>query len=126
MAGTLGRRRIARLTVPWHLSGPGLELRLVRLLDLSADGARIEHLEPLHEGVGCMVDLPPALGRLRLTGRIVWTGLRGGEHTLEGDLRLHYQSGLAFTGVTREQQAALARALDVLIAEGEGRTRPRP
>lgn len=126
MAGMRECGRIARLAVPWHLSGTGLELRLVRLLDLSADGARIEHLEPLHEGMGCIIDLSPALRRLRLTGRVVWTGLRGGEQTLEGEQRLHYQSGLVFTGVTHEQQAALARALERLTAEGEGKARPQP
>jgi hypothetical protein len=68
----------------------------------------------------------PALGRLRLTGRVVWSGLRGGEQTLEGEQRLHFQSGLAFTEVTREQQAALACALERLIAEGEGKARPQP
>ena len=84
MADTSDRRSVARLTVPLHLSGPGLELRLVRLLDLSPEGARIEHLEPLREGVVCVVDLPPTLGRLRLTGRVVWTGVRGGEQNLAG------------------------------------------
>jgi hypothetical protein len=56
------RAWLGRQTVPWHLSGPELELRLVRLLDLSPDGARIEHLELLHEGVGCIVDLRPPSG----------------------------------------------------------------
>jgi PilZ domain-containing protein len=123
MADTSERRRVARLTVPLHLSGPGLELRLVRLLDLSPEGARIEHLEPLREGVVCVVDLPPALGRLRLSGRVVWTGVRGGEQTLEGERRLHYQSGLAFTGVTHDQQAVLARGMETLKAERDATDR---
>ncbi len=119
MPETTDRRRVARLTVPWHLSGPGLELRLVRLLDLSLEGARIEHIEALREGVICFVDLPPALGRPRLTGRVVWTGLRGGEQTLEGERRLIYQSGLAFTDLSLDQRAALARAVEKLKAETE-------
>jgi len=114
MAKPPERRRVARLTVPWHLTGPGAELRLVRLLDLSAEGARIEHSEHLHEDLVCYVDLPPALGRLRLTGRVVWTRLHKGEQTLEGDKHVYYQSGLAFIGVTREQQAGLAAALAIL------------
>jgi hypothetical protein len=108
------RRRVARITVPWHLSGPGLELRLARIIDLSPAGARIEHLEPLREGVSCVIDLPPTLGRIRLMGRVVWTGIRGGEQTLDGERRLHYQSGVAFIEVTPEQQAGVERALDVL------------
>ena len=77
MAETSDRRGVARLTVPRQLRGPELELHLVHLLDLSVLGARIEHLEPMHEGVECQLDLPPALCRVRLTGRIVWTRLRG-------------------------------------------------
>ena len=108
------RRRVARLTVPRHLTGPGLELRLVRLLELSAEGARIEHSEHLREGLVCYVDLPPALGRIRLTGRVVWTRLHRGEQTFDGDARVYHQSGLAFVGITPEQRGALAVALTIL------------
>jgi hypothetical protein len=107
-------RRVARITIPSHLSAFELELRLVRLLDLSSEGARIEHPEHLHEGLVCFVDLPPALGRIRLTGRVVWTRLHKGEQTFEGDKRVYYQSGLVFTGITPEQQTALAAALEIL------------
>jgi hypothetical protein len=114
MVETPDRRRIARLTVPWHLTGPGLELRLGRLLDLSPMGARIEHPDLLHEGVVCFVDLPPALGRLRLTGKVVWTRLHKAGKTFEGDKHRSYQSGLAFEEITPEQRAALAVALEIL------------
>ena len=120
------RRRVARITIPWHLSGFELELRLVRLLDLSLDGARIEHLEHLHEGVVCFIDLPPALGRVRLTGRVVWTRLHKGEQTLEGERHRYYQSGISFTGVTAEQQTALAASLEKLRAESDAPDRERP
>ncbi len=123
MAETPDRRSVARLTVPRNLRGPELELHLVHLLDLSALGARIEALEPLREGGVCYVELPTALGSVRLTGRIVWTAVRGSEQTLEGDRRLHYQSGLTFTGLTPEQQTALAGALDMLQAEWDSQER---
>jgi hypothetical protein len=114
MAKTPDQRRVARVTVPRHLSDGELELHLVRLLDLSALGARIEHLEPMREGVVCYVDLPPALKRIRLTGRVVWTGARPSEQTLDGERRRFHQSGIEFTGLTPEQQAALAAALETL------------
>ena len=116
MTETSDRRRVARLTVPRHLSGPELELHLVHLLDLSPLGARVETLEPLREGSVCYVDLPPALGRVRLTGRIVWTGIRGSEQTLEGVRRWYHESGIEFTGLTPEQQTAVAAALATLQA----------
>jgi hypothetical protein len=110
------RRRSARLFVPRHLGGLELELRQVHLLDLSATGARIEHRGHLHEGLVCFVDLPRPFGRLRLTGRVVWTRLHKGEQTLDGDKHLYYQSGLAFTGITPEQQSALADVLETFRA----------
>lgn len=64
----------------------------------------------------CYLDLSPALGALRLTGQVVWTRLQGTEQTLEGDRRSHYESGIEFTGVTPEQQAGLAAALETLQA----------
>ena len=109
-------RRVARLTVPRHLRGGELELHLAHVLDLSPLGARITHLAPLHEGVVCYVDLPPALGRVRLTGRVVWTRLRGTEQTLEGERRCQHESGIEFTNLTPDQQTALVAALATLQA----------
>jgi len=117
MVETPDRRRVARISVPRHLTGPDLELRLVRLLELSSEGASIEHPEHLHEGLVCYVDLPPALGRLRLTGRVVRTRLHKSEQTFEGNKRVFYQSGLAFVGITSEQQTALEAALEILRKE---------
>jgi len=108
---TPDRRREARLTVSQQLKGTGLERRLVRLVDLSATGARIEHTDPVSEGLVCDMDLPPALGRGRLKGRVVWTRL---QQTFEGDTHRSYQSGLVFLGLTPEQQAKLANALQIL------------
>jgi hypothetical protein len=114
---TPDRRCVARLTIPWqHFTRPGLELRPVRLLDLSSLGVRIEHAEPLHEGVVCYADLPPALGRASLTARVVWTKLHKAEQTFEGDKHRYYQSGLVFVGLTPEQQQKLAVALQTLKA----------
>jgi len=124
MAETSDRRRAARLTVARHLRGSELELHLVRLLDLSPTGARIEHLEPMRQGGMCHLDLPPAFGRGRLTGRVVWTEVRGSEQTLEGDRRFHHESGLEFEGSTPEQRAALATALETLRAASEAPDHP--
>ncbi len=111
---TPDRRQIARLSVPWHLTGAGLERRLGRLVDLSSTGARIEHADPVYEGLVCDVDLPPALGRGRLKGRVVWTKLHKRLQTFEEETRVLYQTGLAFVDITPEQREALAAALRIL------------
>ena len=90
---------------------------MVRLLDLSTLGVRIEHAKPLHEGVVCHVDLPPNLGRASLTGQVVWNRPHKREPTVEGDTRLAYQSGLIFIRLSPEQQAKLADALYILKTE---------
>ena len=128
MTGMSERRRDARLFVPRVFGGVELELRQVHLLDLSPAGARIEHEEHLHEGLVCYVDLPRTLGRIRLTGRVVWTRLRDTEQTLEGDRRSHYESGVEFTKLSPDQQAALATVLATLRAAqtGPGGTQGTP
>ena len=110
------RRRVARLMVPRRWRGGDLEPHVVHLLDLSALGARIAHRESMHKGVVCAVDLPPALGALRLPRRVVWTRLRGAEQTLDGERTALYESGLEFTSLTPEQQTALTTALATLQA----------
>src|SRR5512140_1631760 len=114
------RRRVARLTVPRRWGGGDLELHLVRLLDLSALGARTTHREPLHAGGIGYLDLPPALGALRLSARVAWTRLGRVAKTLEGERRSYYESGLEFTSLTPEQQAALTEALATLQAVQTG------
>jgi hypothetical protein len=107
-------RRVARLTVPPLLREGEFAHHRVRVLNLSPLGARIAHGDLLHGEVVCYLDLPPALGGLRLTGRVAWTWLRGTEHTLAGDRRSHYESGIEFTNPTPDQQAALATVLATL------------
>jgi PilZ domain len=114
------QRRAMRVDVPKHFRGGQLEPHFVHLLNLSLLGVRIAHLEPWHEGVVCSVELPPALGALRLPGRVVWTRLRGTERILEGTQRSPYESGVEFTKLTSEQQAALALALATFRAAQAG------
>jgi hypothetical protein len=108
------RRQVARLLVPWQLKGPPTLERQLCFLDLSAMGARIEHTEPVYEGFVCEVDLPPALGRGRFKGRVVWTQLHKRAPTFEGDTRVFYQTGLVFVDITPEQRETLAAALRIL------------
>ena len=113
------RRHLARLTIPSRFSGRPLEPQPVRLVDLSPKGARVEHPDRLNVGLMCLVDLPPALGRGSLNGRIVWTKLHRNEQTLEGKRQHYYRSGLTWIGLTTEQQGALAAALEILKSTHE-------
>ena len=110
------RRQAARLAVPRRWGGGELEHHLVHLLDLSPRGARLTHRELLHAGGIGYVDLPPTLGAVRLTGRLVWTRLRRIKQTRAGGRRALYESGLEFTSLTPAQQTALTTALATLQA----------
>ena len=119
MATRPERRHLARLTIPARFSERAIEQQSVRLVDLSPKGARVEHPDRLHVGLMCLVDLPPALGRGSLNGRIVWTKLQRTEQSLEGKRQHYYRSGLTWTGLTPEQQGMLAAALKLLTAAQE-------
>jgi hypothetical protein len=126
MADMPDRRRVARLVLPSHLRGQLLGSQEVRILDLSPIGVRIEHVEPVRPGASCILEFPPPLGPVQLTARVVWSLVRGAEQTPEGERRLHYQSGLAFIGVTAEQQAVLADALEKINTTGGEKIRKPP
>lgn len=114
MAKRPDRRHLARLTIPLQFSDRALEQLPVHLVDLSIQGARIEHPKRLNAGLLCFIDLPPTLGHGSLSGRIVWTKLHRHEQTLEGERQRYYRSGLTWTGLTPEQQGALTAALEIL------------
>ena len=121
------RRAVPRTTLGEHVPVRLQDGREVRVLDLSPRGVRITHREPLHAGGIGYVDLPPALGAVRLAGRLVWTRLRRIAHTPAGDRRPLYESGVEFTSLTPDQQTALTAALVTLQAAQTGPERePAP
>ncbi len=120
MAEQPQRRRSARLPVPAQLSGRGIGELQVCLLNLSPEGARIEHLRPLPDRVLCFLDLPPALGGTSLQGEVVWSHITEYRPGPEGTSVFYFQSGLHFLMLTGEQEAHLAEALRILKAAQEG------
>ncbi len=79
-----------------------------RLLDLSRDGARIEHLDLLRPGAAVPLELPPPFASLAVQAKVVWCRVIGRKHPPGGDSRLVSCSGLRFTKLTDSQDAALA------------------
>ncbi len=105
------RRRVARLPIPSQFSSPGQEEEPVRLLDLSPEGARIEHLRPVPDWRLCYLTLPPALGGIRLQGEVIWSRVLRRKWSPKGLGLLYHQSGLSFLLLTPPQQDGLAAAL---------------
>ena len=119
MAGTPERRKATRILVTGRLGARARATLNVRLVDLSRSGARIEHSGLLRPGATYAFELPPALGSLVLTAKVVHSRVVGTEPTPEGERLLLYQSGLTFVGITAEQQVGLAAVLEHLTP-GDG------
>lgn len=115
------RRRVPRTPIAGDLSDRARSTLDVRLLDLSTFGARIEHLDLLRPGSACTFELPPSIGTLTLSARIIHSSVVGAAPTREGERRLCYQSGLVFTGITVDQQTTLESALQKLTSRGSSR-----
>ncbi len=118
MAEEQERRSATRMALLRRLSAQTRGTHEVWLVDLSLRGARITLAEQLAQGSHCTLDLPPALGALTLSTRVVWSGLFGAEQTAEGERHLIYQSGLAFEGLSAAQQATLGGILAQLAPGG--------
>ena len=120
MARIPERRHVERLPVPAQLAGPRRGLHQVRLLDLSPEGARVEHVHPFPDRRLCFLDLPPALGGGSLQGEVVWSQEGGRKEVAEGDWVVSFESGLRFTVLTVGQQASLTAALDIVKETPKG------
>ncbi len=119
MRKEMERRRSARLIISSQLSDPGVAEQLVRLVDLSSGGARIEHLNPLRNREVCFFSLPRALGGIRLQGQVAWSRVMGRKPGTQEGRQIYYQSGLTFILLTPEQQAGVTAALERLKASSE-------
>ena len=84
------------------------EGREVHLLDLSRDGARIEHFDLLRPGSAVPLELPPPFGSLAVPAKVVWCRVIGRKQRPGGDSHLVSRSGLRFAKLTDAQEAALA------------------
>jgi len=118
MSAFVERRRGRRVSIPGRPGGRVRATLEARLLDLGSTGARIEHHNLLRLGFTCTLELPPALGALVLSVRVVRSAVVGTETGPSGERLLRYESGLAFLDLTAAQQATLEGVLDRL-ASGE-------
>ncbi len=66
----------------------------MRLLDLSPRDARIEHVRQLPDWTLYLLDLPRALGGVRLQGEVLWSRVSGYKAVGPGKRLVYYQSGL--------------------------------
>jgi hypothetical protein len=112
MTKPLERRQAPRVAL---IGRPGARVQdtlVAWLADLSTTGARLTLTEQLHPATSIALELAPGLGGCRLVARVIWTATYGSEQAPEEERHALHQSGVAFVGVTPEQQATLGRLVD--------------
>jgi hypothetical protein len=119
MARIPEQRLSARLAIRSEVRDAQLEWREVRLLDLSPEGARVEHTDSFPEGQLCFLDLPRALGGIRLQGQVIWSEVAVRQAAAKALEWTPYRSGMRFTQITPAQRAELTAALERLKADRE-------
>ena len=120
MTGPQERRGAARVTISEPLGARARATLEVRLIDLSATGARIAHFDLLRPGVIYALQLSPALGTLTLSARVVHSRIVGTEPSPAGERILRYESGVVFVGLTEEQRTTLEQLVAQLVPNGKG------
>jgi hypothetical protein len=112
MAEARDRRAAPRAILADRPAARAHEAKEVCVLDLSRDGARIEHLDLLRPGAPCSLELPQPFGALTLPARVVWCTVVGRTRRPGGESHLVSRSGLRFATLNVAQHAALAWLLN--------------
>ena len=85
------RRRDSRTQLPHRPGALSGGHGVIRVLDLSPDGMRIEHQTRLSPGTTCTFQFPVTFGFLNRGGKVVWCS------PLPSRGPLWYESGIQFT-----------------------------
>ena len=108
------QRRHVRLATPATLEASvGLRIE-VQVINLSLEGAMIEHREALSPGGGCHLFLRLGGAALSLHSRIVWSHVHSKRKGQNGEAHMRFRSGLYFPDLPEETRASLQRYLSSL------------
>ena len=108
------QRRHIRLAAPATLEASvGLRIE-VQVINLSPEGAMIEHREALSPGGSCHLFLRLGGAALSLQSRIVSSHVHSRRKGEDGDAQMRFRSGLYFPDLPEETLAPLQRYLTTL------------
>ncbi len=105
-------RRHGRLTFSEPVAGAVSASHSIHILDLSLDGARLEHGIVLRPGTSCYLRFRLAASVLTVNCRVVWSKVVGREAKGPGGTGLTYHSGVQFDTLSREARAVLTAFLE--------------
>lgn len=113
------RRREARIKIRAQVHGQVLATLDARLMDLSAVGALLEHVEPIRPGAACELLLQDEPEELCLPCRIVRSALIQPEGPAVSH-QIRYHSGVEFVDPTPAQRRILEALMRRQRADGGG------
>ncbi len=122
----LDRRRHGRAQLPAIIPGTvGLSGNL-RVVDLSASGARVEHAHDLSPGQPCVLDLRLDGVEVHLRAHVAWCQLYSVGSDPDGAEEVRYRSGLEFADLPAGIVAHLQQYLATLKLPKSDATRGTP
>jgi PilZ domain-containing protein len=114
MVEAMERRQRPRFDLPGIVRGM-VSLRMgAEILNLSVQGAKIDHMERLLPGGACVLSMRLGMENLRIGAQVVWSRV----HSLQavssktGEGELHYHSGLRFPNLPERTEVQLRGYLD--------------
>lgn len=111
-------RKSGRINLPAALQA-SVDLRnQVNVINLSASGAMIEHVDRLCPGGICILFLPLPGVNLRLRAQLVWSQVIKIDRVSEGGGSIRFRSGLHFPNLTEVEAAHLRQYLADLVGQG--------
>jgi hypothetical protein len=88
----------------------------IRVINLSASGAMIEHLDRLAPGQPCVLTVPLAGVELRLRARVAWCQVHSVQNLPNGNGEIRFRSGLHFSDLPEDSASHLHHYLARLNA----------
>jgi hypothetical protein len=102
------------VNLPGTLQG-SVDLRTdVQVVNLSEEGAMVEHAEHVAPGRNCILFLALAGCELRLGSRVVWSQVCRMSHGASGEVGIRFHSGLQFLALPEPTKASLREYLSSL------------
>ena len=113
------RRQCVRFAVGEKTKGRVTSFYEALLLNISRDGALIEHDEVVRPGSTSSLELELSGQRVKLRARVVWSAVVRQRFTEELETALVYHSGLEFLGLPEETQDLVRDYIDAMTAGGK-------
>jgi len=117
------RRRDARVRIREDFPAT-LQLKDVKLLDISLSGALVEHMEPVNPGEIYRLCFPVEGQEVQVLARAIRAFASHRVTNATGERRMVYRTGMEFVGVEKGAAELMSAYIDRLLKQGAGDSTP--